>query len=79
VPVLVLSVRASEAQKVQAVDAGANAYVTKPVGIQEFLARIRALLRQASGSDKQESALLFGPLTIDLAYRSVLLEGHEVA
>ncbi|AAY37094.1 response regulator [Pseudomonas fragariae (ex Marin et al. 2024)] len=79
VPVLVLSVRASEAQKVQALDAGANDYVTKPFGIQEFLARVRALLRQASGSDKPESALEFGPLTVDLAYRRVLLDGLEVA
>ncbi|EPN65210.1 KDP operon transcriptional regulatory protein kdpE, partial [Pseudomonas syringae pv. actinidiae ICMP 19096] len=60
VPVLVLSVRASEVQKVQALDAGANDYVTKPFGIQEFLARVRALLRQVSGSDKPESALRFG-------------------
>lgn len=50
VPVLVLSVRASEAQKVRALDAGANDYVTKPFGIQEFLARVRALLRQASAA-----------------------------
>jgi two-component system KDP operon response regulator KdpE len=47
VPVLVLSVRASEGQKVEALDGGANDYVTKPFGIQEFLARVRALLRQA--------------------------------
>src|SRR5690606_24267024 len=47
VPVMVLSVRASEVQKVDALDGGANDYVTKPFGIQEFLARIRALLRQA--------------------------------
>ena len=79
VPVLVLSVRASEAQKVQALDSGANDYVTKPFGIQEFLARIRALLRQAPSADAQEVALEIGPLTIDLAYRRVLLDGVEVA
>jgi len=79
VPVLVLSVRASEAQKVQALDAGANDYVTKPFGIQEFLARIRSLLRQSSGIEKPEAALTFGPLTVDLAYRRVLLDGNEVA
>ena len=78
-PVLVLSVRASEAQKVQALDGGANDYVTKPFGIQEFLARIRALLRQASAQGAQESALELGPLTIDLGFRRVLLEGVEVA
>ena len=79
VPVLVLSVRASEAQKVEALDSGANDYVTKPFGIQEFLARIRALLRQAPSGETQEVALEIGPLTIDLAYRRVLLEGVEVA
>ena len=79
VPVLVLSVRASEAQKVQALDGGANDYVTKPFGIQEFLARIRALLRQAPVGEVQESALELGPLTVDLAFRRVLLDGVEVA
>ncbi|MES2870436.1 MAG: response regulator [Pseudomonadota bacterium] len=79
VPVLVLSVRASEAQKVEALDNGANDYVTKPFGIQEFLARIRALLRQAPSGEPQQAAIEIGPLTIDLAYRRVLLEGVEVA
>ena len=78
-PVLVLSVRASEGQKVQALDGGANDYVTKPFGIQEFLARVRALLRQAPAGEAQEAALSFGPLTVDLAYRRVLLDGVEVA
>ncbi|WP_426105440.1 response regulator [Pseudomonas sp. TWR1-1-3] len=78
-PVLVLSVRASEAQKVQALDGGANDYVTKPFGIQEFLARIRALLRQAPAGETRESALELGPLTVDLAFRRVLLDGVEVA
>ena len=78
-PVLVLSVRASEAQKVQALDGGANDYVTKPFGIQEFLARIRALLRQAPAGETRESALVLGPLTVDLAFRRVQLDGIEVA
>ena len=78
-PVLVLSVRASEAQKVQALDGGANDYLTKPFGIQEFLARIRALLRQAPAGETRESALVLGPLTVDLAFRRVLLDGIEVA
>jgi two-component system KDP operon response regulator KdpE len=79
VPVLVLSVRASESQKVMALDAGANDYVTKPFGIQEFLARVRALLRQASSSEKPEAAFRCGPLTVDLAYRRVLLDDTEIA
>ena len=79
VPVLVLSVRASEVQKVEALDAGANDYVTKPFGIQEFLARVRALLRQAPAGETQEAAIELGPLVVDLAYRRVLLDGVEVA
>ena len=79
VPVLVLSVRASEVQKVDALDGGANDYVTKPFGIQEFLARVRALLRQVPQAVAEESAPRFGPLTVDLAYRRVTLAGEEVA
>ena len=79
VPVLVLSVRASEVQKVEALDGGANDYVTKPFGIQEFLARVRALLRQVPQAVAEESAPRFGPLTVDLAYRRVTLAGEEVA
>ena len=79
VPVLVLSVRAGEGQKVEALDGGANDYVTKPFGIQEFLARVRALLRQVPAGEAQPAALTFGPLTVDLAYRRVLLDGTEVA
>ena len=79
VPVLVLSVRASEAEKVRALDAGANDYVTKPFGIQEFLARVRALLRQTPGSGQPQAAVAIGPLTVDLAYRRVSLDGVEIA
>ncbi|MDE1166310.1 MAG: response regulator [Pseudomonas sp.] len=79
VPVLVLSVRASEIQKVEALDGGANDYVTKPFGIQEFLARVRALLRLLPAGAAQEPAVSIGPLTIDLALRRVLLDGAEVS
>lgn len=79
VPVLVLSVRASEGEKVQALDSGANDYVTKPFGIQEFLARIRALLRQAPAGEQAQSASVFGPLTVDLAFRRVMLDDVEVS
>lgn len=79
VPVLVLSVRASEAEKVTALDGGANDYVTKPFGIQEFLARVRALLRQASGQESVLSQVVSGPLCIDFAFRRVSLDGQEVS
>ncbi|MBC9250588.1 DNA-binding response regulator [Pseudomonas alcaligenes] len=79
VPVLVLSVRASEGEKVLALDGGANDYVTKPFGIQEFLARVRVLLRQASTGEQQEALVSSGPLSVDFAYRRVSLDGVEVA
>jgi len=79
VPVLVLSVRASEGEKVLALDGGANDYVTKPFGIQEFLARVRVLLRQSLVAEQLESSRSIGPLTVDFAYRRVLLDGAEVA
>ena len=80
VPVLVLSVRADEREKVRALDAGANDYVTKPFGIQEFLARSRALLRQNSATASQQVAVLeVGDLKVDFAYRRVTLAGSEVA
>jgi two-component system KDP operon response regulator KdpE len=78
VPVLVLSVRASEGEKVLALDGGANDYVTKPFAIQEFLARVRVLLRQA-GSGEQKAAVQSGPLRLDFAYRRVTLSDAEVA
>ncbi|EIK94901.1 two-component system response regulator [Pseudomonas sp. M47T1] len=79
VPVLVLSVRASEAQKVEALDNGANDYVTKPFGIQEFLARVRALLRQAAAGQAPQAAVSIDNLVIDLGLRRVTLAGVEVA
>lgn len=79
VPVMVLSVRASEAQKVQALDGGANDYVTKPFGIQEFLARVRALLRQRPEGQAVVAVLQLGALLIDLAGRRVQLDGQDVA
>lgn len=80
IPVLVLSVRADEREKVRALDAGANDYVTKPFGIQEFLARVRALLRQAPGNaTAQVAALEIGELRVDFAYRRVTLAGIEIA
>ncbi|GLZ88885.1 DNA-binding response regulator [Metapseudomonas resinovorans] len=78
VPVLVLSVRASEGEKVLALDRGANDYVTKPFGIQEFLARVRVLLRQAGPGEQPEASVASGPLRLDFAYRRVTLDGEEV-
>jgi two-component system KDP operon response regulator KdpE len=79
VPVLVLTVRSSEFEKVSALDAGANDYVTKPFGVQEFMARVRALLR--SRATGQEAAPIYddGVLHVDLARREVSLRGERVS
>ncbi|MFD3301544.1 response regulator [Aquipseudomonas alcaligenes] len=79
VPVLVLSVRASEGEKVLALDGGANDYVTKPFAIQEFLARVRVLLRQAGAGEPEAARIASGPLCVDFAYRRVSLDDVEVA
>ena len=78
VPVVVLSVRAAEDQKVAALDAGANDYVTKPFGVQELSARLRALLRL---TPEAERSPVFddGHLRVDLALRQVKLAGTPVA
>jgi two-component system KDP operon response regulator KdpE len=80
VPVLMLSVRDAEAEKVRALDAGANDYVTKPFGIQELMARLRVLLRQAAKGGEAEAAVRYddGRLAVDLARREVLLDGAAV-
>jgi two-component system KDP operon response regulator KdpE len=78
VPIIVLSVRASEAQKVQALDAGANDYVTKPFGIQEFLARVRVLIRQHRVGETLEAVVCIGSLRIDRAARQITLDGKPV-
>lgn len=79
VPVLVLSVRAGDGEKVLALDGGADDYVTKPFSIQEFLARVRVLLRRPVPSDQARTLVDCGPLRVDLASRRVTLNGEEIA
>lgn len=74
-PVLVLSVRASEAQKVALLDAGANDYVTKPFGMDELMARVRSLLRGRAGAPAAAVPFDDGRLQIDLSRREVRLDG----
>jgi len=80
VPIIVLSVRGEEKTKVQALDAGADDYVTKPFGMDELLARIRAALRRAKSEKTEEAApvLEVGDFRIDLENRSVAVKGSEV-
>jgi len=80
VPVIVLSVLGEEADKVRALDLGADDYLTKPFGVPELLARVRAALRraQAAGSPPTASRLTVGDLVIDFARRLVTVGGREV-
>jgi two-component system, OmpR family, KDP operon response regulator KdpE len=76
VPIVVLSAVGDERQKVRALDAGADDYVTKPFGSEELLARMRAVLRRRS--DDGDPAVRVGDLEIDLADRAVSRSGEEV-
>jgi two-component system KDP operon response regulator KdpE len=78
VPVIVLTVRAGESQKVAALDAGANDYVTKPFGVQELMARVRALLRWHAAPADAMPAFDDGELRVDLARREVHLGNEAV-
>src|SRR5579863_1767895 len=75
-PLLVLSVREHERSKVEALDAGADDYVTKPFSIQELLARVRAHLRRAP--ERTTAALEAGDFVIDVRAHSVLVQGKPV-
>jgi two-component system, OmpR family, KDP operon response regulator KdpE len=77
VPIVVLSVREAEAEKVAALDAGADDYVTKPFGMDELLARLRAALRRAAPRS-EEPTVVAGELEIDLADRRVRRGGADV-
>jgi two-component system KDP operon response regulator KdpE len=76
-PILVLSAIGDEEQKVAALEAGADDYVTKPFGPRELVARLNAVLRRA-GSPQEEPAIVVDGLEIDLAARQVKREGQEV-
>jgi two-component system KDP operon response regulator KdpE len=77
-PVIVLTVRADEREKVAVLDAGANDYVTKPFGVQELMARVRALLRARATAGEAPPVFDDGTLRVDLARREVLLRGEAV-
>ena len=79
VPIIVLSARGAEADKVQALDLGADDYVTKPFGPEELLARIRVALRRADREDATDTGVLqAGALTVDYDRRRVIREGTEI-
>jgi len=79
VPVILLTVRSHEAEKVAGLDGGANDYVTKPFGAQELMARVRALLRTRTVAADAPPVFDDGQLHVDLVRREVLLGGEPVA
>lgn len=78
-PILVLSVRSADDDKIAALDAGADDYLTKPFSAGELLARVRALLRRASAGTGAPSVITAGELVIDLGRRQVLRAGEMVS
>lgn len=78
IPIIVLSVRGREADKIAALDRGADDYVTKPFGVGELLARIRTALRHRLQAEVEAPVFRAGGLTVDLAKRVVAVEGREV-
>ncbi|MFN7980115.1 MAG: response regulator transcription factor [Vicinamibacterales bacterium] len=79
VPIVVLSARGAEEDKVQALDLGADDYVTKPFGPEELLARIRVALRRRASADAADAgAVTFGSLVIDYDRRRVIRDGDEI-
>ncbi len=78
VPILILSARYDEMEKVRALDLGADDYLTKPFGTHELLARVRVALRRAEGRRAMPAVIVVADLRIDLARRRVTAEGADV-
>lgn len=80
IPIIVLSARGQETDKIAALDAGADDYLTKPFGVGELMARMRVALRQASRANKEPDEPVFtvGELRVDLARRQVFVQNTEV-
>jgi two-component system KDP operon response regulator KdpE len=77
-PIIVISARGREEDKVNALDAGADDYLTKPFGVNELLARLRVALRHAQAGPEQRQVMEAGPLRVDLSRREVSVGGREV-
>jgi len=79
IPIIVLSVKGEEKTKVEALDAGADDYVTKPFGIEELLARVRATLRRSPTSSTEDEVVLdIGHFHLDFASRGVSVNGRDI-
>ncbi len=77
VPIIILTARDQEQEKVETLDAGADDYITKPFGVSELMARMRVSLRRAAHSEN-EPVITCGDLSVDLAQRRVTVGGREV-
>jgi two-component system KDP operon response regulator KdpE len=78
IPIIVLSVRGEERTKVQALDAGADDYITKPFGMEELLARVRANLRRAPAEESELQSIKVGDFNIDPGARSVSVKDRAI-
>lgn len=78
IPVIMLTAKTSEFDKVKGLDMGADDYITKPFGVMEFLSRVRAVLRR-SGADRKRTALSHGSIYLDPATRRVQVDGQEIS
>lgn len=77
-PMVVVSVRAHQRDKVEALDGGADDYITKPFGMMEFIARVRAVLRRTGKEDKENATLQIGELQVLVQQHQVLAAGRKV-
>ncbi len=79
VPVIILSVRDQEKDKIEALDAGADDYLTKPFGIGEMMARMRGVLRRSTQTPVGDPVIVTGNLQLDFAHRTVSLSENEIS
>lgn len=77
-PVLILSARSDETDKIEALDAGADDYLTKPFGVGELVARVRALIRRHIRQQEASPTIAFGQIAVDFSRREVLRNGEPV-
>ncbi len=77
-PVLVLSARSDETDKIEALDAGADDYLTKPFGVGELIARVRALIRRHVRQQEPAPTITFGEISIDFSRREVMRSGEAI-
>ncbi len=78
IPVIVLSARTSEEDKIAALDAGADDFLTKPFGVGELLARVRVALRRHAGNNQESPLVSFSDVTVDLINRRVQRNGEDL-